>query len=93
MEIIFEIAGELLTELFISLSQFFFPDKKLSEKTRKALKICSAIFSAVIALAAVIGVYLLIEEGVSCAAGWILIAAGVIFLGVGIAMFIKKRKQ
>lgn len=84
MGCLFEIFGELFIEifghLFIYLGSAFLPKKGLSEKAKKVLKGVSAVVSVLIMFDLVIGIIILIEDGVKSILGWALISSAVFFV-------------
>jgi len=97
MEFVIDFLIELFTEVFcgvfIELSKYFVPEKKLSRKVNNIFEIVSAVISALVFVGLIIGVLLLLDQGLRSVAGWILTAFGSAWLVIGIVLFVLNRRN
>lgn len=96
-DIFFEVFLEIFVETFIALCQFFVPDKKISEKDEKIIKIFAVFVSSAILIGFVIGIVMLFETHARSICGWILTGMGIVYMIVGIVLAVvkevKKKKK
>lgn len=90
-EFFFELVGELVGEAFISLSEVFIPEKKLSKKKRKVIRACSCAFAAVLFLADIIGVAVLVESKCKIFWGWLPLIISFVYIAAAVYITIKRR--
>lgn len=93
LEILMEIFLEGFMEGFLSLYKAFIPEKRLSQKGRKVVVLLSVLLSLGMLIGLVVGILMLGESGGTNPWGWVLVAAGVVYLVTGITLKIVFRKK
>lgn len=93
VELVFEALIEGFCTAFCELSQNFIPEKKISQRAYKIMKIVLCIIAVLLFIGFEVGVILLIYYKAKSAAGWILVGAGLLWLIAGTAIYIRNEKK
>ena len=85
-ELILTVFVEGFTEGFVSLCTAFVPQKKISPQTRKIITWTCVIASLLLLVGLFAGIIIAVETRGQSFWGWLLIALGIVYLLVGIAL-------
>ncbi len=91
VELVFEILIEGFCTAFCELSQNLIPEKKISQRAYKTIKVILCVIAVLLFIGFEVGVILLIYYKAKSVAGWILVGAGLLWLIVGTALYIRKK--
>ena len=88
IDIFMEIVMEVFVQGFISLWFWIFPNKQLSEKSKKLFKVICAVISIGFLVALFAGIVLLFDPNGNSTLGWILVSLVAAYLIIGIVLHI-----
>ena len=86
IEIIMDVLVEGLFEGLAYLAEAFIPGKRLSEKARKIIGGCLAVFACALGFGLMMGIFLLVDSGGKSVWGWGLVSAAAAYVVLGIVL-------